>query len=414
MDFQEAGKRLKAKRKQAGFKTQRALIAALQEADAAIHCSETYLSLIESGQKSPSVHLLDIMALVLGLSAQDKGELLLLYKRVPSDLEFAVRSNLGALLQQSNLERLQQAYQLNPSLEAFNKLVRALILSEQSEEALHLLKTAPHFSGDVIEYQDRTAQMAAIAGNYPFALQAFELALSNCPEGDQKSDLLMKMGMTWFIQGLHQQYCKPLDALTAYLWGAHYLQQSLDLMPHHIYALDEYARCCYHIGDALDCCLKNSQYPSFTDLPSTDPWDEEHLTDKRYHYYQVALSTYSQVLCHPAQQDLPEKALKEAVYFHAYTQAKLGQWSSAEVALNGLLILDRNWLTYFMRAGYAIMHYEALKNAEELAQALHYLKLALEYEPETVKGLLQAERQRELKTLWQAYPEKLTEWSDSV
>lgn len=406
MEYQEAGQRLKTKRKQAGFKTQRALIAALQQSDPAIHCSETYLSLIESGQKSPSVHLLDLMALVLGLSAQDKGELLLLYKRVPSDLEFAVRSNLAASLQQTNLERLQQAYQNQPDQTSFNKLVRALILSEQSQEALTLLKTAPHFSGDVIEYQDRTAQMAAIASNYPFAVQAFELALSNTTEPIQRSDLLMKMGMTWFMQGLHQQYSKPLDALHAFLQGMEYLQQSLTLCPNGLYALDEYARCCYHVGDALDYCIKNDILPGLTEFQ-----EKPHLQTQRNHYYQLALQSYSQVLCHAEQQDLPEKALKEAVFFHAYTQAKLGQWASAQVALNSLLILERNWLTCFMRAGYAIMHYEATLQSPDLEDALAYLALALEYEPDTIRWLLLAEQNRELKTLWHIHPKKMAEWS---
>src|SRR5207253_3891652 len=99
MEYTEAGKIIKKKRKSVGFATQKSFIQALLDADPEINCSESYISLIESGAKSPSVHLLDVMSAVLNLSHSEKGELLLIYKRVPNDLEFAVRNNLKATLQ---------------------------------------------------------------------------------------------------------------------------------------------------------------------------------------------------------------------------------------------------------------------------------------------------------------------------
>src|SRR5690606_18543747 len=102
--------------------------------------------LIESGAKSPSVHLLDVMSAVLNLSPQEKGELLLIYKRVPNDLEFAVRNNLKASLKVSNTDVLKLKYENDRNKLNFNNLVRALVLDGKSEEAIELLKTAPNFS----------------------------------------------------------------------------------------------------------------------------------------------------------------------------------------------------------------------------------------------------------------------------
>jgi transcriptional regulator with XRE-family HTH domain len=77
LPFIEAGKFMRQKRKSAGFKTQRALIAALLKENPDINCSEPYISLIEKGAKTPSVHLLDVMARVLKMTPPGKGRIAL-------------------------------------------------------------------------------------------------------------------------------------------------------------------------------------------------------------------------------------------------------------------------------------------------------------------------------------------------
>ncbi|MBC7475807.1 MAG: hypothetical protein H7263_16105, partial [Candidatus Sericytochromatia bacterium] len=67
MEYIEAGKFLKKKRKSVGFNTQKSFISAMMTTDPEINCSESYMSLIESGVKSPSVHLLDLISLTLKL-----------------------------------------------------------------------------------------------------------------------------------------------------------------------------------------------------------------------------------------------------------------------------------------------------------------------------------------------------------
>jgi len=80
IEFKEAGAFLRQQRKKKGYKTQKGFIAALKAIDPTISCSESYISLIEKGVKTPGVRLLDLMAKVLKLSASEKGELLLIYK----------------------------------------------------------------------------------------------------------------------------------------------------------------------------------------------------------------------------------------------------------------------------------------------------------------------------------------------
>src|SRR5690606_12174205 len=150
-EFKQAGATIRRKRKESGYKTQKAFIAALKALDPDISCSESYISLIEKGVKTPGVHLLDVMAEVMALSAAEKGELLLTYKRVPSDFEFAVRDNLKAAAEPSRLDRIRSHYEANPSRDSFNHYLKSLILEEQDQTAIALLKQAPTYENELLE-----------------------------------------------------------------------------------------------------------------------------------------------------------------------------------------------------------------------------------------------------------------------
>jgi hypothetical protein len=71
------------------------------------------------------------------------------------------------------------------------------------------------------------------------------------------------------------------------------------------------------------------------------------------------------------------------------------------VLMNSITLLDRNWLTCFMQAGVAVMRFEQRQETEQLDNALHWLGLALDYDADSVKSLIQQEKNRELKTLWE-------------
>lgn len=425
MEYTEAGKFLKKKRKSVGFATQKSFIQALLNADSEINCSESYISLIESGAKSPSVHLLDVMSSVLNLSPHEKGELLLIYKRVPNDLEFAVRNNLKASLKLTNLDLLKSKYEIDKNKQNFNNLVRSLVLEGKSEEAIELLKTVPNFSSDFIDFQDRTAKMAAISGNYDFAIQAFSLALESCSDEfvHTRADILMNIGICYFNKGLLLQDDKPLESLELLLQSKNYLEHSIEIWPDYIYCLDEYARCMYHIADVLQFFYKNKTIIKIdpNNQPNLLKWLKPVLKNDKLNYdspfiissidehFRKALSAYRQILSHSERGDLPEKALKEAIYFHAYTHCKLQLFDEALLLINTINILDHNWLTYFLKAGYSVMKYESEKSEDCLNDALNNISIALEYEPETVKLLIKTEKNRELKTLWEIKGKELTE-----
>ena len=409
MQYLKAGKFIKEKRKGRGFNTQKSFIQALETTAPDIHCSESYISLIEAGEKSPSVQLLDVIASVLNLSHQEKGELLLIYKRVPEDLTFAVKSNLRESLKVSNLDILKKQYEKNKTRENFNKLVRAFVIEEKTDEAIDLLKSPPD---DFIEYQARIAQMAVLSGNYEFALQAFNLALQSCTADmvETKSNLLMNIGICYFTKALRHQYDKPAETLEFLLNSDEYLVKSLGIISDSIYCLDEHARCLYHIGDTLNYFYKNNLAPDTDniDFPKTrELFKEQSENDLNSFIYnnmqdnfQKSLSAYQKILSHSRKIDLPEKALKEAVYFHAYIQGKLGMFDQCLIWLNSINIMDQNWLTFFLKTGYAIMRYEKEGQAELIEEAIDNLRIAFKYDADAVKTLIKLEKNRELKTLW--------------
>ena len=412
MEFIEAGKFIRNKRKGEGFSTQKKFIAALLKSDPNINCSESYMSLIESGVKSPSVHLLDLIASILNMSTHEKGELLLIYKRVPNDFEFAVRSNLKESLKLTNIDKLKSKYKNDKSKQNFNNLIRSLVLEGKQEQATELLKSAPDFSSGFIDLQDRTAKMAALTGNYDFAIQAFQLAFESCTDeyAYTKADMLMNIGICYFSKALKISDSDPVNSLEFMLMSKHYLEESLKLWDAYIYCLDEYARCNYHIGDMFLGFLRNNKKLEFDKTKNekinglfgqlSNSKQSENIEKLSVAHFNSALTTYRQILAHSERGDLPEKALKEAVYFYAYTLCKMKEFDEALIWINSINILDQNWLTHFIKACYSNMRYEWDKKTENLDESIKHIIIAFEYEPETVKDMLISEKDKDLKSVW--------------
>lgn len=409
-EFREAGEFLRLKRKERGFKTQKSFIAALLSRDPDISCSESYVSLIEKGVKTPGVHLLDIIAQVLELTAGEKGELLLTYKRVPSDFEFAVRDNLKAASQETRLDLIRRRYAEEPSREHFNQLLKALILEEQGGEAMELLKKAPTFENELLELQQRTARMALISDNYDFARQAFELALENCRSDSDRGEVLLDMGILFFQQGLKVQDKDLLRGLDAYVNALEHFERSLSLIPDDAFARDERTRCSYHLGDGLLQWLRLEQpKPSAKRHPhlskAFEAWfGKKPAADKVIarsdELFRCALDGYAYVLVQGDRSPLPDKSMREAVYFYAYTHGKLKLFQNARVLIHSNLILDRNWLTWFMKACLSVMEFEHDADSRHLDDAIQALAKASEYDADTVAYQARLERDRELASLW--------------
>lgn len=415
-EFRDAGEFLRQKRKERGFKTQKAFIAALRQRDPDISCSESYVSLIEKGVKTPGVHLLDTMAQVLELSASEKGELLLTYKRVPSDFEFAVRDNLKAAAQLTRLDLIRQAYAEDPNRDTFNQLLKALVLEELADEAMDLLKKAPTFENELLELQQRTARMASLSGNYAFAQQAFELALDNCRNDDDRAEVLLDLGILQFQQGLKAQDKDLPTAMNAYVGALEHFEHSLRLDPSDAFAADERTRCCYHLGDGLLQLQRRGAlskpvaktHPqlakAFEDWFGKKPAAEA-VSTRAEAFFREALAGYAEILSQGDRSPLPDKPMREAVYFHAYTHGKLKLFQQARVLLHTNLILDRNWLTWFMKAGLCVMEYDHDGEARHLDAALQALDKAMDYDADTIRYLVRLERERELMSLWKSRPD---------
>lgn len=412
IQFKDAGAFLRQQRKQKGFKTQKGFISALKAVQPNISCSESYISLIEKGVKTPGVRLLDLMAKVLELSASEKGELLLTYKRVPSDFEFAVRDQLKADAQLSRLDKMRDLYLSEPNREHFNHLLKALILEERTDEALDLLKQAPTFENEVLELQERTAKIAIISGNFVFARQAFDLALQNCDQDAARAEILLYKGMAYFHEGLNTDSSQDLQALALYLQALECFESGLALEPDNLLLVDEQARCTYHVGDSL-LFLSRKKNVSQSELKKHpflaakfQAWfgkksSAQALDERSQFFFKQSQQAYAMVLARADLSPLPDKAMREAIYFHAYVHGKLKLFTTARVLIHSNLILERNWLTCFMKAGLALMEYETEPSAQDLKQALHYLQEAFHLDTDAVCDLILQEKERELAVLWQ-------------
>ena len=412
--FKDAGAFLRKKRKAAGYKTQKSYIKALKQQQPDISCSEPYISLIEKGVKIPALKLFNVMAQVLELTPTEKGELLLSYKRVPRDFEFAVRDNLKAAARPTYMDQLRTHYQEHPSQKSYQELLTALVLQQDTDEALLLLKEAPIFEDEPLELQLRTAQIASLSGNKRFALSAFETALKHARSKASQINIQRYIGIHHFQQGLLVQDDLPLEALEAYLEALKYFQNCLDENPHDAYIRDERARCAYNVGDVVfhlhrQIQLKKpskSKYPNTAALYHTyfhEHKDHAAVLRCSEHYFEAARCDYAQVIQYADRYPLPEKAMQEAIFFHSYVHGKLRRFETAQLLLHGSLFLKPNWLLLFMKAGLSIMEYESLASPAQdlLDQALRYLEQAREQNPSALRQLIQDEKERELKTLWQ-------------
>jgi len=411
MEYIEAGKFLKNKRKKMGFITQKKFIKALLEKDPDINCSESYISLIESGVKSPSVHLLNIMAQVLDLTPQEKGELLLIYKRVPTDLEFAVRSNIKESLKITNVDKLRKKYNNEKNQENFNKLIKALILEGNTKEVLNLLENAPNFSNSITLYQERAAKIAAVSGNFDFAIQAFNLALQSCPDDfiNTKADIMMSIGICYFNKALQLQDSNPKECIELLITARSYINNSLNLNPEDIYCIDEYARCTYHLADELDFILKNNLYDKDFEnyLKNKNIGFKKDINSFIVELFKSCMKIYEDIISHPEQGILPEKAYKEAIYFYCYCFCKIKDENNSLLMLNIINSLDKNWLTYFFKVGYWLMKYQIKNDELYLDNAIENLLLSLECDVDNVKCMIKKEKNRELKILWETRKNEL-------
>ncbi|MEK7434567.1 MAG: hypothetical protein AABZ74_15650, partial [Cyanobacteriota bacterium] len=118
-------------------------------------------------------------------------------------------------------------------------------------------------------------------------------------------------------------------------------------------------------------------------------------------FFEQAIDFYSRVISNSEKGELLDKALKEAVYFHAYAHCKIKEFDKALFFINTINILEQNWITFFLKTGYFVMRYESENKEEFLDFALQELNIAYQYENEKVKEFITYEKDKELKVLWE-------------
>lgn len=409
MQYIEAGKFIKKKRKSGGYKTQKSFIEALISIDPQINCSESYISLIESGVKSPSLNLLDIMSTVLGFTKQEKGELLLIYKRVPSDFELTVKSNLKETSKINTLDAIRKTYENNKNNKNLNNYIRALVFEGKSEEAIEILKnTTPEKTLDLVQLQERTARIAALSGNYDFAIQAFKLALESCNTEkfeNTKANILSNIGSCYFNKSTIQKDEDIFQSINILLEANTYFSASLETRENYTHSIDEYARCCYRIADLIEYTVKNKiklkNLDNYNHLKTLLNENNKNFGKLINYFFELSISLYRKVITQSERGELIDKALKDAVYFHAYAHCKVKKFDEALFLINNINILEQNWLTFFLKTGYFVLKYEDEKKEEFLDLAIKELTIAYQCDNEQIVSFINYEKDKELKTLWE-------------
>lgn len=329
----------------------------------AVGVTESYISFLESGVRSPSRKLLH--KLVHFFYSQGNpallDEWLVLAGFAP---EHSPEGGSSPGLQE-NLE--QHLSQNQEDLKAQFALIRHLIKQGELEEAKQRIQTCfQHFDG-AVEVQSLVGTLELAKGNYANAIQAQQMALQFYEKNPQatcmldRTDLLLSLGVSYFLSGYAQlqaahraeeSTCPALQrsAKKDFVTAQQQFQQALDLDPHDIYIWDEYARVSFNLAHLS---------------PSPKRW-------------KTTIHAYQRVLKHRDNRVMGANALLEAALFLGHAHTKSGQYVKAEDILSLIQAIRPDyWLAHYARACLSSCRGESV----DLDSALEHLARAIQLAP---------------------------------
>lgn len=350
----------------------------------AVGVSESYISLLESGDRQqPARELVLKIAHELGARS---------YNNLADD--FLVTAGYYPTHKQvydthsDTLAAHRRAWQRDPeNFAAYSALIFALIKTGAATEAEALIQTGLQQFQELSQLQSLLASLELSRGQFDKALKLQSFALEQVPPDQpaERERCELNLGIMHFLKARallehNESASEPVPELTParpdLLRAYECLQTVLQGNPHHLYALDEYARVCFNLAALGD-----------PEQPETQA------------FWQTSIASLEKVLQAEHKYILGHQALLEAAVFLAHAHSKTHHFSAAETLFGVLEIAlsPPHWLVAYAQACCYSLRAAAQGNSGDLHRALNYLKMAHELNPTAVRA--QASRDPDLAPL---------------
>jgi transcriptional regulator with XRE-family HTH domain len=345
--------------------------------------SKSYVSFLETGIRHPSREVVIKLAEVLGSDSQPeiREELLQLAgftlenpanlktsfsqsKSVRKDFHSFLHYTLQ-LIRQGAYERAQ--HNIEQSFQRFQKPAQMQTLLAHLELAQH------HFEQAILLQKT--------------ALQHAHLSALEQEPGLTEIDLILNLGVMFFLWGDQALFAQPPDPETAYQRYLEALQEfkkGLEKAPDHLYLLDETGRVHFNLAD-----LDASPEPNI--------------------HWQGCIEYFRAVLSHPNKQQLPADILRESAAFLALAYCKTKQFAIAGLVLD---ILSLNgggdWLLQYIQACYYSLYSQQDADPQYLERGMNHLKQAIILNPAAAQQA-QRDRHKDLAFLAKGHAQEFEE-----
>lgn len=361
------GKRLSQYRKNKGL--------TMMQLAAELGVTESYISFLESGVRSPSRKL--IKKIVAYFYPQGnpalQDEWLMLSGFSPENLQLHSP-------EPPHYQIHVDALAANPqNLKAQFALIRGLIRTGELEQAQKQIQACFQLFPGAVEVQSLLGSLELARGHFDNAILAQETALQFWRQASSDTDsvgphlgpadLLLSLGVSCFLKGYShlQLYHQALEkgpkkaasearkhALSSFEAARSHFLQALEITPEDVYIWDEYARVSFN--------LAHLESPS----RSGSLWRE-------------TISAYQKVLKHRDNRLIGSEALREIALFLGHAYSKSSQFDKAEEVLALVQALRPDYpLAHYARACLLSLQAEQSHNAPVLTEALEHLSRALQ------------------------------------
>lgn len=349
----------------------------MQQLADALDITPSYVSFIESGERSPSRKLIRKMVDFFypqgNPSLQD--EWLLLAGFSPDNAIGQRPTNPHAVF-----EARLQADQTD--LRARFALIRSLIKAQEFERALAEIQACFQTYSGTIEVQSLLGSLELAKGNFDLAIAAQNLALQfyfqdppPTPATLGADDLYLSLGVSYFLKGYQaltafqqsgQKTSSPKSAQkksaqASFAQALGCFEKALEISHNDIYIWDEYARVSFNLA---------------------------HLNPAQATLWEQTIAAYDKVLKHPENRLIGSEALLEAAVFWAHAHSKMGAFAKAEELLALIqAVRPEHPLAPYARACLLSLQIDSdshayLANApDHLEQALVHLAHAFQLDP---------------------------------
>lgn len=337
-----------------------------------VSLSKSYISLLESGVRQPSKDVVENLAQAFFPEGNDKvrDELLVLAGFRPVNLE-----NYSST--QSHEAAYKLALEKNPKdFQAYLTWIQDLLKSQKYDIAKEIIQKGLQLFDELLQLQSLLANLELIKGNYSSAIQTQKSAIDSylLQAENERPDVnialfkfnlgniyftkaYMHLGNKHAAKNAQERSQESKEAFANFELARQQLKEAMELMPEHIYIIDEYARVNFNLA-----------FLSENERQAAKFWKE-------------AITSFKLVLKSEDKQELGYDVLKEAGIFlaHAYTKNK--QFEEAEGALNLISAYAPNyWLLHYAKACFYNLKHESDKNETWLDRSLKSLTMAVSIE----------------------------------